>query len=194
MNTAEIIADNQKRWDSCQILSSRELQVEKIAAALCAPKAKTIYQTVSQSVWAKPDRWWIIAVIHEREANQNFADSIAQGDPWNQRSRHVPRGIGPFNSFVAAAVFSMTRCAPYPSKWQDWSPGGVMTLLEAYNGYGYENYHNEPSPYDWGATNVEEKGKYIADGKYDPNVWDEQVGCAAMLKAMMQLDSSIKIA
>ena len=185
---------NTARWQTCKVLTNRELEVEGVSARLCAPKAKAIYQQISQAVWKSPDRWWFVAIVHEREASQNFNRSIAQGDPWNQRSVHVPRGIGPFRGFVDAAVFVLNRCAPYPAKWTDWSIGGVLTLFESYNGYGYELYHHEPSPYDWGATNVEREGKYVADGKYNPNVWDLQVGCAAMLKGMMELDQSIKIA
>lgn len=190
MSTAAIIAANAARWQKCAILPARELEVEKVSAAVCAPKAKAIYQQVAQGVWVKPDRWWFVGIVHVREASQNFNDSIAQGDPWNQRSTHIPRGIGPFKSFVDAAVFTLNRLSPYPAKWADWTVGGVLTLFEAYNGFGYENY-SEPSPYDWGATNIEQEGKYVADGKYNPSVWDTQVGCAAMLKGMMAIDPSI---
>lgn len=189
MNTAELITDNAARWAKMSILPNRLLEVERVSAALVAPNAKAIYQQVQVQVPAVP--WWFVAIVHEREASQNFKCSIAQGDPWNKRSVHVPRGIGPFTNFVAAAVFTLTRCAPYPSKWTDWSPGGVLTLFESYNGTGYENYHNEPSPYDYGATTIETEGKYVADGKYDPDVWDTQIGCAAMLKQMMVIDPSI---
>lgn len=190
---ATLTAANLVRWNACKILPARELEVERVAAVACAPKAKAIYQQIAQAVWGKPDRWWFIGIVHMREASQNFNDSLAQGDPWNEVSKDVPRGIGPFTSFVAAAIFALTKCAPYPAKWTDWSIGGVMTLFIAYNGYGYELYHNEPSPYDWGATTVEQEGKYVEDGKYNPGVWDTQIGAAAMLKAMMAMDTSIKI-
>lgn len=188
LTIAQLTALNEARWQKCQIVPNRELEVEKVAAALCAAKAKAIYQQIAQSTGVP---WFIIAVIHQREASQNFNDSIAQGDPWNRVSQHVPRGIGPFTSFVAAAVFALTRCAPYAAKWSDWSAGGSLTLLVLYNGTGYEDYHDEPSPYDWGATNIEQEGKYVADGKWSATVWDTQLGCAAMLKGMMAIDSTI---
>lgn len=182
---------NAARWEKAQILPARELQVEKVAAALCAPKAKAIYQTIEKATGVP---WFVVAVIHEREAAQNFGRSIAQGDPWNEPSVHVPRGIGPFKSFYDAAVFALTRCAPFAARWTDWSAGGTLTLLELYNGIGYDEYHHEASPYDWGATTMEQEGKYIADGKWSATVWDTQVGCAAMLKAMMAIDTSITFA
>lgn len=130
MNTTQLITDNAGRWARMSVLPNRLLEVERVSAALVAPNAKAIYQQVQVQVPAVP--WWFVAIVHEREASQNFKCSIAQGDPWNKRSVHVPRGIGPFTSFVAAAVFTLTRCAPYPSKWADWSPGGVLTLFESY--------------------------------------------------------------
>ena len=189
MNIPALIETNSARWAKCQILPSRELEVEKIAAALVAPKAKAVYLQIQQATNVP---WWIVAVIHEREASQNFNLGLAQGDPWNKISVHIPRGIGPFKGFVDAAVFALDRCAPYASNWKDWSIGGALTLLILYNGTGYEQYHDEPSPYDWGATNIEQEGKYVADGKWSATVWDAQVGCAAMIKGMMGLDSSIQ--
>lgn len=189
--TSELIIDNATRWQKCGILPNRLLEVEKVASALSAANAKAIYKNIATSVWGNPDRWWFVAIVHEREASQNFKLSIAQGDPWDEVSTHVPRGIGPFKSFNEAAVFTLTRCAPYPAKWANWSAGGALTLFESYNGYGYEDYHNEPSPYDWGATNIEQIGKYVADGKYSPTTWDTQIGCAAMLKQMMVIDPTI---
>jgi lysozyme family protein len=98
------------------------------------------------------------------------------------------------DAFYRAAVDALQNCAPYAARWKDWTAGGTLTLLILYNGTGYEDYHHEISPYDWGATDQEEEGKYTGDGKYSANVWDTQIGCAAMLKAMMALDPSIQFA
>ena len=188
-----IVLENQ-HWQSMSIVPARALEVEQVAARLVAPQAKAIYQQIAQAVWGAPDRWWFVAVVHEREASQKFNDSIAQGDPWNEISTHVPRGIGPFKSFIDAAVFTLNKVPTggfIPAKWTDWSAGGVLALWTLYNGLGYEDYHNEPSPYDWGATSIEQIGKYVTDGKYSPSTWDTQVGCAAMIKEMCTLDKTI---
>lgn len=190
-NIPALIAENASCWARAQILPARLAEVQAVAKRLAAPAAKAIYQQISTAT-AVP--WWVIAVIHEREAGQNFNRSIAQGDSWNEISTHVPRGMGPFDSFIAAAIFSLKRCAPYPAKWTDWTAGGTLTLLVLYNGTGYEDFHHEVSPYDFGATTMEEEGKYVADGKWSATVWDSQVGCAAMLKAMMAIDPSIVFA
>jgi hypothetical protein len=44
----------------------------------------------------------------------------------------------------------------------------------------------------WGATNIQVPGKYIADHVWSSTAMDNQLGCAAMLAALMRLDPSIK--
>ena len=164
-------------------------------------KVTDIYTTVSRRLIAGKDRyqavanrtgvpWFIIAVIHQREASQNWNTQLGQGDPLNKVSVHVPRGRGPFKSWEDGAYDALVNCAPYAARWKDWSPGGAMTLLEQYNGLGYAG-KGLPSPYVWAGTNQYQKGKYIADGQFDPNYVDKQPGCVAMLKTMMALDPTI---
>lgn len=184
----QLIAENEARWRKCEIAPNRAAELASVAKRLVAPPAKTTYAQI-ETLTSVP--WFVVAVIHEREADQNWHCSIAQGDPWIRPSRHRPRGRGPFKSFIEAAVDALKNCAPHAAQWRDWSAGGTLTILEEYNGLGYEEYHAEASPYIWGATNQEMRGKYIGDGEYSPHVWDQQLGCAAMLKQMMALDSSI---
>ncbi len=67
-----------------------------------------------------------------------------------------------------------------------------MTILERYNGLGY--YHKGlPSPYVWSGTDQYVKGKYVADGVFDPNAVDSQLGCAGLLLTMQAIDHAIII-
>lgn len=198
VNISALIAKNGALWAKANILPARAGEVNAVAARLTTPAAKARYVAISAATKVP---WWVIAVIHEREADQSFICSIAQGDPLDEPSRHVPRGRGPFfnhptdppgqDAFYRGALDALENCPPYAAKWTDWTAGGTLTLLELYNGTGYDDYHNEDTPYDWGATDQEQKGKYTGDGQYDPNAWDTQIGCAAMLKAMMAIDGSI---
>lgn len=185
----KLIAGNSERWKDVKILATREREVRKTAIRLTLPVPKAAYQNIEKDTTVP---WFVIAVIHYRECGQNWMGNLAQGDPWNHISTHVPRGRGPFKSFHEAAVDALVKCPPYAAKWKDWTAGGTLTLLELYNGTGYEDWHHEASPYIWGATNHEEWGKYVADFRWDARVWDTQIGCAALLKSMMELDPSIK--
>lgn len=198
---AKLTAANLTRWQKCQITPSRQAEVHAVAVRLTAPAAKFRYQAVEKATGVP---WFVVAVIHEREADQKWTAQLGQGDPLNHTSTHVPKGRGPFYSHPGdvpgndawhrAAVDALMNCPPQAGHWKDWTVGGALTLTVLYNGTGTEVYHNEPSPYDWGATNVEQYGKYVKDGVFNPRVWDTQVGCAAMLKAMMAVDPSIQFA
>lgn len=189
-NIPYLIQTNSQRWKDCQISPRRLAEVNMVARRLAIPGAKFQYEAISKDTTVP---WWVIAVIHEREAGQSWNASIAQGDPWRSISIHVPRGRGPFKSFHDAAIDALEFCAPFAARWKDWSAGGTLTLLELYNGTGYEDYHHESSPYIWAATNHEEWGKYVSDGHWAAHVWDTQIGSAAMLKSMMGFDNSIKM-
>lgn len=183
-NIPALTKRNAERWANAKL--TRGPEFKPVAKRLLSTKAR--YQSIEAKTGVP---WFVIAVIHERESGQNFERSLAQGDPWNRVSTHVPKGRGPFSSFEAAAIDALKNCAPYAAKWQDWSPGGTMTLLEQYNGLGYAN-KGIPSPYIWSGTDQYIKGKYVADNVFDANVVDKQLGCAGLLLAMQALDQSIK--
>lgn len=173
---------NAKRWADAKLTGKFNLA----ARSLVASKAR--YQEVESKTGVP---WWIIAVIHEREASQNWNTQLGQGDPLNKISVHVPKGRGPFKTWEDGAVDALVNCAPYAAKWKDWSVGGALTLLEMYNGLGYAN-KGKPSPYIWAGTNQYTSGKYVSDGVYEPNVIDSQPGCAGLLMTMMEIDPTIK--
>lgn len=176
-----------KRWNNAKIKDGLQPSVAQVATRLLTGKER--YKLVDDETLVP---WFLIAVIHERESSQSWKASLAQGDPWNKVSIHVPRGRGPFNSWEDAAVDALTNCSPYAAQWKDWSIGGSLLILEEYNGLGYAK-KEIPSPYLWAATDQYVSGKYVADGHYDPNAIDSQLGCAALLKAMMEQDDSITI-
>lgn len=176
---------NEARWSAAAIKPSQTKAFAAVAKRLVAKKPDYV---VAESATGVP--WFVIAVIHEREASQRFDRSIAQGDPWNRVSTHVPRGRGPFKSWYEAAIDALTNCAPYAAKWSDWSAGGTLTLLEHYNGLGYYK-RGLPSPYIWAGTNQYTRGKYVADGRFDPNQVDSQLGCAGLILAMAKLDEAV---
>ncbi len=178
-----LAAANARRWANVKLTRS----FSPVARHLVAPDAKSRYQVVAAKTGVP---WAAIAVIHERESSQDWTASLAQGDPWNGVSVHVPAGRGPFRSWEEAAIDALVNCAPYAARNRDWSIGGTLTKLEEYNGLGYAS-RGVPSPYVWSGTDQYKTGKYVRDGVYDPNTVDSQLGCAGLLMAMMALDPTI---
>ncbi|KRR23718.1 hypothetical protein [Bradyrhizobium retamae] len=182
-NLIALTESNAKRWAAARLTRN----FTTVARRLVAPGAKARYQTVSARTGVP---WPAIAVIHERECSQDWTGSLAQGDPWNRVSVHVPAGRGPFRSWEEAAIDALVNCAPYAARNKDWSIGRTLAKLEQYNGLGYAA-RGRPSPYIWAGTDQYRSGKYVRDGVYDPNVVDSQPGCAGLLKTMMALDPTI---
>jgi lysozyme family protein len=174
---------NAQRWASARPTRN----FAPIAKRLISSAAQPRYQAVSAKTGVP---WPLIAVIHERESSQDWTKSLAQGDPWDKISVHVPAGRGPFKSWEDAAVDALNNCPPYAGRNRDRSIGALLTLLEEYNGLGYAA-RGVPSPYVWAGTDQYRSGKYVRDGVYDPNVIDGQAGCAGLLMAMKALDPTI---
>lgn len=176
---------NAQRWAKAKL--TRGPEFIPVAKRLVAAKAR--YQAVEAKTGVP---WYFIAVTHEREASQKWNAQLGQGDPLDRRSIHVPKGRGPFNTWEDGAYDALVNCAPYAVRNKDWSIGGLLTMLELYNGLGYAN-KGLPSPYVWSGTDQYQRGKYVSDGVFDPGVVDRQLGCAGLLLAMQQLDPSIKL-
>src|ERR1700719_3756853 len=176
---------NLARWHKMVIHPAFLPAFNHVAERLIVSKSR--YQTVEAKTKVP---WHVIAVIHEREASQSWAANLAQGDPWGKRSIHVPRGRGPFKSWEDAAIDALVNCPPLTAKNTDWSVGGALVALEEYNGLGYEQYHHIASPYLWSGTSEYIKGKYVADGHFDPEAVDHQLGCSGLLSRIQALDSS----
>jgi lysozyme family protein len=180
---AALRAANARRWAKAKL--TRNFSV--VARHLVSPDVRSRYQAVAAKTGVP---WPVIAVIHERECSQDWTGSLAQGDPWDRISVHVPAGRGPFKSWEEAAIDALNNCAPYAGRNRDWTIGPLLTKLEEYNGLGYAA-RGVPSPYVWSGTDQYRSGKYVRDGIYDPNAVDSQPGCAGLLMAMTALDPTI---
>ena len=183
---AAMIAANEKRVAAAKINPDKVAAFRSTVVRLHANKP--MFEQLSAKTGVP---WAVIAVIKEREAgvDAKFQLSIAQGDRWDRVSVHVPKGRGPFANWIQAGIDALMKCGPYAGLWKDWSPGGTMTILIKYNGIGYDA-KGLPSPYGYAGTNQYVRGKYVADGKFDPNFVDQQLGCLGMLLALQEIDPS----
>ncbi|WP_210202943.1 peptidoglycan-binding protein [Bradyrhizobium ottawaense] len=184
-----LTAANASRWANAKL--TREPEFTRPAKVAVANKSR--YLAIARQAGMPDIAWVFIAVSHYRESSQDFSKSLAQGDPWNRVSTHVPAGRGPFQSFEDAAVDALVKCSPYAARLKDWSIGGILTNLERYNGLGYAS-RGVPSAYVWSGTDQYRSGKFVADGVYDPNKVDAQLGVAGLILTMMELDQSITFA
>jgi lysozyme family protein len=186
VDLAKLRDANAARWSAMRV-TGNVATIDAVARRLTGAYGKARYKAVEARTGVP---WWFIAVVHEREASQSWMANLAQGDRWDRVSTHVPAGRGPFTSWEDAAFDALAMCPPYASRNKDWSPGGALTMLEQYNGLGYAG-KGVPSPYIWSGTDQYISGKYVADHIYDPKAVDRQLGCAALIRRMAALDSSV---
>ena len=185
MNLAALKVQNAQRWRSGKVIRTG---FDSVAQRLIAGRER--YRDVARKTGVP---WFVIAVIHERESSGNWRTQLGQGDPLDRVSTHVPKGRGPFKTWEDGAYDALMNCPPHAADWNDWTAGGALTLLESYNGLGYAN-KGLPSPYVWSGTDQYVKGKYVADGVFDSNAVDAQLGCAGLLMAMRKIDPTIVFA
>jgi len=127
--------------------------------------------------------WRIVGVIHYMEASCNFRRQLFNGEDWRERTKLHPKGLGPWFTWESAAV-DVFKDSAYPN-YPDIPE--TLRLLESHNGRGYV-YRNLNSPYLWSYSNHYDKGKYIADGKFDGEAVSKQVGAAVLLKMLEYAD------
>ena len=167
-------------WASCVASELRKAEIDSICKKILL--RKNLYELAEKSTGAP---WWVIAVIHYREASLNFNSVLHNGEKIigsGKKTKLVPAGRGPFNTWTEAAIDAIRlQKANFPS---DWDVPRALEFLERYNGLGYRN-KGVYSPYIWAGTNHYTKGKYVADGKYDANFFDKQLGCAALIKSLI---------
>lgn len=126
----------------------------------------------------------LVAAIHWREGSGNFDTYLHNGQKLGQTTTIVPKGIY-FEDWTEAAIDAVTN---YGTDLSTIDPDNIETYYdyaEHYNGMGYAN-KGLPSPYVWAGTDNYEKGKYVADGQFDPNYVDQQLGVAVMLKTLLE--------
>ena len=132
--------------------------------------------------------WFFIAAIHGLEASFNFRAHFHNGDfPLTRRTRQVPAGRPlvwlPPSDWEASTVDAL-RLMGFAGA-SDWSLPRTLWRLEAFNGFGYRRI-GRATPYLWSYSNHYERGKFVADGHFNPNARSQQCGAAMMLKLLAQ--------
>ena len=139
------------------------------------------YEAVAQQTGVPAS---LIAALHYRESSSNFNTYLHQGDPLGQPAVHHPANIPVFYQWEDAAVHALNSKSWLRSQL-DMHAGttdkaSLATFAEAYNGLGY-HYRGLTSPYVYAGTDVYKGGRYVRDGVFDANSWDQRPGVMALL-------------
>src|SRR5262245_60562002 len=179
-------------WRRMEVRAEHAASVDRIARRLIGFKPR--YEKVAQGIRVP---WAVIAALHQRESDADFATHLHNGDPLTARTRHVPagrpqHGSPPFQ-WEESAIDALTMPNHALHLVKDWTIERACYEIEKYNGFGYRNNHPEvKSPYLWSFSTNYQRGKYVADGRFDANAVDQQCGTMPMLRRMMELDPSVR--
>lgn len=133
--------------------------------------------------------WFLIACIHYMEGNGDFKKQLYNGEPWNRKTRLVPKGLGPWVTWHQSAVQAMfllkKQVKDELGEDFEWDIPTICYSFENHNGWGYRKYHpSTKSPYLWSYSNIYTRGKYVADGKWNSIAVSKQIGAMVIIKAI----------
>lgn len=133
--------------------------------------------------------WPWIAITHSLETGVNFNLHLHNGDPLTARTVRVPAGRprtgSPPFSWFESAIDALTMEGHSLDRIDDWSLASMLFQWEKYNGFGYRK-RDLLSPYLFSGCQHYVRGKFVADGVFDPDFVSEQVGAAVVLKRMVE--------
>lgn len=167
-------------WDAMEITRDESI-IEQTAATIIAFRSQ--YEQV-QAATNVP--WYIVGIMDMREGGGKCCTHLHNGDSLKAQTVNVPanrpKGNGPFTWQESAC--DALRFKKF-DKIRDWTVEQMAFVFERYNGFGYRSKSiNIPSPYLWGGTNHQAKGKYIADHVFSKEIMDPQIGCMPLLKVI----------
>ena len=137
-----------------------------------------------------------LMAFSEREMSGNIHCYLGNGQRLSHRTTIVPIGRGPFpnsqDGFVAGALDALhldglDQVVHAP---EGWTLPRFAYESEDWNGWGYR-YHGIPSPYVFGGTTVQKRGKFIRDHDYSSTLMDPQLGTIAIVEKLFELDPSL---
>lgn len=173
-----------------QILHGRETQLESRCHHILdlGVRHKDEWDDVEGTTGVK--RLWGFASF-ERESASDYSRSPAQGDRWDEVSKNVPRGLGPYRNWGASCVAAYR--IDHLDLVKQWPWVRALYEGELFNGFGPRN-RGKHTGYLWAWTNIYTGGKYVADNVWSAGAFDQQCGMVALMLTMLRLDPSLALA
>lgn len=173
----------ERLFNSCEIKPSKFAEIDAIANGIIAHQTR--YEGIGKPLNIP---WYFIGITHHMECGLSFKKHLHNGDPLTAKTKQVPKGrpLGtpPFTFEQSAKDALLLQKL---DKVTDWSIPGVLFVFEKFNGFGYRKKTiNMPSPYLWSYSNHYTKGKFSADGLYDPKLVSKQAGTASILRRLTE--------
>lgn len=175
------------------VQTARADPTAQAAARAAALRAWNARRTYAQAAAATGVPWEWIAAVNTLEGGGGFDRHLGEGSPLTAVPRHrttspPPPGNPPW-PWVDATVHYLRH--QRMDRWPDWSLAGQLAAAERWNGMGYRNM-GRASPYVWGGTQHAVRGRYVADGLFDPAAVTVRPGAFLVLRELAKLTGTGK--
>lgn len=165
-----------------------EHMAERTAERLLHDKA--VYQRIYEQTGTPVA---VLIALNERESSGSLHAYLGNGQRLTMRTTIVPKRRGPFpdniEGFIRGALDALhiDGLDQIAKTAEGWTMPRACYEHTTFNGWGYGIL----SPYVFGGTTVQRRGKYVRDGVYDPNVMDPQLGTLTIMEELFKLDPSL---
>jgi lysozyme family protein len=136
---------------------------------------------------------WLLCIDY-RESDNDAHTYLGNGQPIigrGRRTTEVPRNRGPFETWEDGAIDSLRYMALVTPN-VTWSLLYAIWEAERWNGFG-PRFRGKPSGYLWAGTSIYQGGKFVADGRWDPEKNDKELGVVPLLQMLAHLDPELAI-
>lgn len=120
-------SEYERNWSNLEIRPSRLADANGVARK--AINGKATYQQIERLTGVP---WYFAALCHYRESNFDFDTYLGNGETLHRVTTIVPKGRGPFTTFVDGAVDAF-RIENFIGA-HDWGIARILFRLEAFNG------------------------------------------------------------
>lgn len=193
---AELAPEYESWVANCRPLPARVAEIDGVARGLIRPLALQKFGAVQARTKIPVAVQAVICHREYGESGARFDRNPGQGDPLTRPSVHVPKdrpalGAAPNDRFPVSWEFAaddaFTKCDRLDAlSVPAWTLPYACWKWEGYNGFG-PRAHGRRSSYVVGGTNLQQPGKYVADGVWDANHVDEQIGTLPIAMRMIEL-------
>ena len=177
-------------YDSMEFLLGKWEEATRIAHRISANQYRYKASVEGLSV-----PWYVVALIHQMEADGNFNHQLVNGERVDRVTQRAPKGKGPWATWEESTLWNFRHsedAAVFMKR--EWSRWQVLERLERYNGLGYRR-KGLASPYLWaGSNHGQGVGKWIEEQVtegvykpvYHPELESDQIGAALIYKVLME--------
>lgn len=176
----DIASEYLRFWQTMAIRSDRRDQVKQMATRIAAGQGR--YQKVADQFPGLP--WYVVGILHAMECACNFKEHLHNGDPLSARTVHAPANRPPIWDPATMTWEDSAQDAIRVDgfdKVGSWPLPRMLYMFEQYNGFGPRKRFGKATAYLWSFSNHYVRGKYVADGKWDPEAISDQAGASVLL-------------